>query len=275
MEHKKKKLLTLPTLIWLLIFTVVPLVIMLVYSFQNGDGVFSLENYAKFFKKATYLKLTWRTIYTSLLVTVFSLIIAYPIAYALAKHIKKGKIVILALLIIPFFTNQLVRVYSWLIFLQDGGILQTLLSSIGLISIDSSLGILYTRAAVVIALVHAYFPYMIVTIYMALERMDDSLLEASRVLGASSFTTFRRVVFPTSMPGVISGILIVFVPCLGSFVEPRILGGTNGTVIGTVVETQFKELSVWNFGAAIAFILLLLVVISMALINWWGRRYDT
>lgn len=275
MEHKKRRLMTLPAIGWLLVFTVLPLLIMLFYSVQADDGSgFTLANYLRFFSKSMYLKLTWRTIVGSVLVTIFSLVIAYPLAYILAKKLKGARGIILVLIIIPFFTNQLVRVYSWLIFLQDGGVLNRLLGALGLSSRDS-LGILYTQAAVIIGLVHAYFPYMVITIYMALEKMDDAMLEASAVLGATKATTFRRVVFPASMPGVVSGILIVFVPCLGTFVEPRILGGTNGTVIGTVIEDQFTELYGWNFGAAIAFLLLALVLLSMMAISQWGRRYET
>lgn len=274
MKQKKRGLLTLPSVVWLFLFTVLPLLIMLLYSFQNDGAVgFTLEHYIHFFTKSMYLKLTWRAIFNALLVTVFSLLIAYPLAYILAKKLKGSRVVILVLVIIPFFTNQLVRIYSWLVFLQDGGVLNRLLSALGLVSSDG-LGILYTQAAVIIALVHAYFPYMVITIYMALERMDDSMLEASAILGATPATTFRRVIFPASMPGVVSGILIVFVPCLGSFVEPRILGGTSGTVIGTVIEDQFTELYGWNFGSAIAFLLLAMVILSMMAINRWGRRYD-
>ena len=274
MEHKKRRLLTLPSVCWLLIFTVLPLLIMLFYSFQSDSGAgFTIENYIHFFSKATYLKLTWRTIVSALLVTFFSLLISYPLAYILAKKLRGARALILVLIIIPFFTNQLVRVYSWLIFLQDGGVLNRFLAAIG-VSPGDSLGILYTQAAVIIALVHAYFPYMVITIYMALERMDNSMLEASYILGATRLTTFRRVIFPASMPGVVSGILIVFVPCLVSFVEPRILGGTNGTLIGTVIEDQFTELYGWGFGSSIAFLLLALVILSMLVINWWGRRYE-
>lgn len=274
MKQKKRGLLTLPSVFWLFLFTVLPLFIMLVYSFQTDGGAgFTLEHYFHFFTKSMYLKLTWRAILNALLVTVFSLLIAYPLAYILAKKLKGTRVVILVLVIIPFFTNQLVRIYSWLVFLQDGGVLNRLLAALGLVS-SEGLGLLYTRAAVIIALVHAYFPYMVITIYMALERMDDAMLEASAILGASPATTFRQVIFPASMPGVVSGILIVFVPCLGSFVEPRILGGTNGTVIGTVIEDQFTELYGWNFGSAIAFLLLAMVILSMMAINRWGRRYD-
>lgn len=275
MKQKKTGLLTLPSIGWLLAFTVLPLVIMLFYSFQSDSGAgFTLENYIHFFSKSMYLKLTWRSIRNALLVTVFSLLIAYPLAYIIAKKLKRYQGVLLVLVIIPFFTNQLVRIYSWLVFLQDGGVLDRLLTALGLTGGDG-LGVLYTQTAVIIALVHAYFPYAVITIYMALERMDDAMLEASAILGASSVTTFRRVIFPASMPGVVSGILIVFVPCLGAFVEPRILGGTNGTVIGTVIEDQFTELYGWNFGSAIAFLLLALVIVSMMAISRWGRRYDT
>ncbi len=274
MKGDKRQVMSYPAMAMLFVFAVFPLLIMLFNSFQSDDGTggFVLSNYIRFFSKATYLKLTLRTILNSILVTVISFIISYPLAYIMAKKLKGLKNIVMVLIIIPFFTNQLVRVYSWLIFLQDGGLLETVLNSMGII--DGSLGIMYTKAAVIIGLVHAFFPYMVITIYMALERMDNSVIEASKSLGASAFTTFKRVIFPMSMPGVVSGIMIVFVPCLGTFVEPRILGGVNGTVIGTVIEDQFFEIYGWNFGAAIAFILLAMVLISMAAISRWGKRYD-
>lgn len=273
MKHKKK-LLTFPSIIVLIVFAIFPLLIMLVYSFQSDSGTagITLENYTRFFSKSLYLKLTFRTIVNSLSVTVISLVISYPLAYFMAKKFKGFKNIVMILIIIPFFTNQLVRVYSWLIFLQDGGVLDTFLQSAGITK--SSLGILFTQGAVVIGLVHAFFPYMVITIYLALERVENSLLEASSSLGASKLRTFFQVVLPLSMPGVVTGIMIVFVPCLGTFVEPRILGGVNGTVIGTVIEDQFFEIFGWNFGAAIAFVLFAMVVISMAALSRIGRRYD-
>lgn len=271
---RKKKLLTLPSIMVLGVFAIVPLITMLVYSFQSDSGSagVTVENYTNFFLKGVYLKLTYRTIINSLAVTFISLIISYPLAYFMAKKFKGLKNIVMILILIPFFTNQLVRVYSWLIFLQDGGVLNSFLQSVGLI--EGSLGILFTQGAVVIGLVHAFFPYMVITIYLALERVDNSLLEASSSLGASKVRTFFKVVLPLSMPGVVTGIMIVFVPCLGTFVEPRILGGVNGTVIGTVIEDQFFEIYGWNFGAAIAFVLFAMVIISMAGLNRIGRRYD-
>ena len=273
MKFDRRQVLTWPSMIMLFLFALLPLVIMLVTSFQSDTtGGFTLENYERFFSSSTYLRLTGKTIVMSLAVTAVSLLIAYPLAYIMAKKLRGLRNIILILVIIPFFTNQLVRVYSWLIFLQDGGIFNNFLSLFGLF--EDGLGLLYTQGAVIIGLTHAFFPYMVVTIYMSLERMDDAMLEASRSLGASKFTTFRRIIFPLSMPGVISGIMIVFVPALGTFVEPRILGGTDGTVIGTVIEDQFFEIAAWNFGAAIAFLLLALVLISMTALNMAGKRWE-
>jgi len=271
---RKQQLLTLPGVLVLAIFAILPLLIMFVYSFQSDSGAagVTLENYARFFTKSLYLKLTYRTITSSIAVTAISLAISYPLAYFMAKKFKGMKNILMILVIIPFFTNQLVRVYSWLIFLQDGGVLNKFLQTIGIVSGD--LELLFTQKAVVIGLVHAFFPYMVVTIYLALERVDNSLLEASRSLGAGPFTTFRNIVLPLSMPGVVTGIMIVFVPCLGTFVEPRILGGVRGTVIGTVIEDQFFEIFGWNFGAAIAFVLFALVVLSMAGLSHAGRRFE-
>lgn len=271
MKDKKKWLIS-PGIMILFVFAIAPLFTMLYYSFQSDTGVagVTLENYVHFFEKGFYLKLTGRTIVNSLMVTIISLVIAYPLAYIMAKKLKGMRNVVLILIIIPFFTNQLVRIYSWIVFLQDGGIFNDFLTSLGIIQGD--LNLLYTRAAVIIGLVHAYFPYMVITIYLAMERIDNSLLEASRSLGASPSSTFIKVTLPLSWPGVVSGIMLVFVPCLGSFVEPRILGGTGGSVIGTVIEAQFFQVYGWNFGAAIAFILLALVIASMGVFNKMGKE---
>jgi len=266
-----KKWLALPGLSVIFVFTVAPLFIMLYYSFQSDSPArgFSLEQYIRFFEKPFYLSLTWSTIKNSVYVTLISLVISYPLAYIMAKKLKGFKNILLILIIVPFFTNQLVRVYSWLIFLQDGGVFESALTSLGLI--NGALGILYTRAAVIIGLVHAFFPYMAITIYLALEKLDNSLLEASASLGASKLKTFGKITLPLSKPGVAAGLLLVFVPCLGTFVEPRILGGVNGTVIGTVIEDQFFKIYGWNFGAAIAFILLAMVLLSIGAFTRLGK----
>jgi len=270
--NSRKHWLTLPGVSVLFVFAVAPLFIMLYYSFQ-GDGAsqgLTFEHYIRFFERPFYWSLTWRTIVNSFYVTMISLIISYPLAYIMAKKLKGLRNIILVLIIIPFFTNQLVRVYSWLIFLQDGGVFENFLSAVGLV--EGSLGILFTRTAVIIGLVHAFFPYMAIAIYLSLEKLDNSLLEASESLGASAFSTFRRITLPLSKPGVAAGLLLVFVPCLGTFVEPRILGGVDGTVIGTVIEDQFFRIYGWNFGAAIAFLLLAMVLLSIGILTRIGKE---
>ena len=267
-----RKWLALPGISVLLIFAAAPLFIMLYYSVSSDSQAFgfTLEHYKRFFEKSFYLSLTFSTVKNSVYVAVISLIISYPLAYIMAKKLKGLRNIVLILIIIPFFTNQLVRVYSWLIFLQDGGIFENMLNSLGIV--QGALGILYTRAAVIIGLVHAFFPYMVITIYLALEKLDNALLEAGASLGASKFEVFRTITLPLSRPGVIAGFLLVFVPCLGTFVEPRILGGVNGTVIGTVIEDQFFKIYGWNFGAAIAFLLLAMVLASISVFSRLGRE---
>ena len=274
MKFDKRQALTWPAMITLFLFALVPLITMLITSFQvmYGRRIHIRKLQRIFFQLDLSQADRQDDRHESYGHHRQPRYRLSPRLYH-GKKLKGLRNVILILVIIPFFTNQLVRVYSWLIFLQDGGILNNFLNIFGLY--EDGMGLLYTQGAVIIGLTHAFFPYMVVTIYMALERMDDSLLEASRSLGASRFTTFRRVVFPLSLPGVLSGVMIVFVPTLGTFVEPRILGGTDGTVIGTIIEDQFFEIANWNFGASIAFLLLALVILSMAALNKAGKRWET
>ena len=257
-----------PALLVLLAFAAAPLAIMLYYSFLSDTypAVFTLENYTGFFTKSFYLMLTWRTISVSAIVTLICILIGFPMAFVITKVLDRGKNLILLLVIIPFWSSQLVRAYSWLNVLRDDGLLHNFLKLFGLYT-DSGLGILFTWTAVIIGLVHIFCPYMIITTYMSLEKIRPELLEASQNLGATPITTFLRIILPLSKSGIITGSILVFVPCLGSFIEPRILGGVNGSMIGTVIQDQFFEIFGWNFGAAIAFLLLILVLISMGVLN--------
>lgn len=267
----KRAALCVPAVAALILFAVLPLFIMLLFSLQGENGAFTLENYIRFFEKGFYLRLTWDTIWLSLRVTLICLLVAYPVAYVMARVIKKHRNTLLLLIIIPFFTSQLVRVFSWLGFLRDGGVLHQCLAALGLAP-PGTLGVLFTDTAVIIGLVHIFLPYMVICLYLTLEKIDPRLLEASRSLGAAFPATFFRVLLPLSRPGIVNGCILVFVPCLGSFIEPRILGGVNGTVIGTVIEDQFFAIYGWNFGAASAFILLTLVLLSMALLSGFARE---
>mgnify|MGYP002479029744 CR=1 FL=1 len=262
-----------PAVFLLLSFCVVPLLIMVYYSFMSdgAGGRFTLQHYANFFQKDFYLRLTWKTIRLSLAVTAISLLIAFPMAYVMARIIQKGRNLLLLAILIPFWTSQLVRAYSWQNLLRDGGLLELALRKLHLIG-EGSLGLLFTPYAVVIALVHIFFPYMVITIYMSLEKVDLSLIEASKSLRAGPFTTFRRIVLPLCKPGILAGCILVFVPCLGVFVEPRILGGTDGTVIGMVIEDLFFEIYGWNFGAAISFLLLSMILVVLAAFSRLSRE---
>jgi spermidine/putrescine transport system permease protein len=270
---KKNIFLMTPAVFLLIGFCVIPLLIMIYYSFMsNGaSGHFTLQNYMDFFRKDFYLKLTWKTVQTSLIVTFICILIGYPMAYVMVKIVNSGKNLLLVAIIIPFWTSQLVRAYSWQNLLRDGGILEILLRKLHLIGTEP-LGLMFTQSAVIIALIHIFFPYMVITIYMSLEKVDNSLIEASKSLKANPITTFRRIVLPLSKPGIISGSILVFVPSLGVFVEPRILGGTGGSVIGNVIEDQFFEIYGWNFGAAISFILLAIILFSMAILSRFTKE---
>ncbi|MEM5774827.1 MAG: ABC transporter permease, partial [Anaerolineaceae bacterium] len=182
----------------------------------------------------------------------------------------KWKTALFMLVIVPLWSNTLVRIYSWAIVLRDSGVLDIFLRSLGLINGD--LSILYTYPAVIIGLVHGYLPYMVLTIYVALDRLDQNLLDAAASLGANRVQAFLRVTLPLSLPGVLAGVIMTFIPVMGSFVEPRILGGKSGTMIGTVIEDQFVQLFNWPFGAAIAFILLVMVLFLMGLAALVARR---
>lgn len=262
-----------PTLFMIIVFAIVPLFIMLYFSFMSDGTVvhYTLQNYIKFFSVKFYLGLTWKTIKMSLIVTIICIMLAYPMAYIMAKIIERGKNLLLLLIIIPFWTSQLVRAYSWMNLLRDGGILEIFLRKLHLIG-SGNLGILFTSTAYIIALVHIFFPYMVIAIYMSLEKLDNSILEASKSLGATPWETMRRIVIPLSKPGIIAGCILVFVPCLGAFVEPRILGGVNGSVIGTIIEDQFFEIYGWNFGAAIAFVLLAMVLLAIGLLSRFSKE---
>ena len=278
-KHASRLWLLLPSYGWLLFAVFAPLLIMLVFSFLSDvplgaraeDVHLTLENYSTYFSKAFYWTLTRKSLLTAFYTTAACLLIAYPMAYIIARVLPgRWKAALFMLVIVPLWSNTLVRIYSWAIVLRDSGVLDTFLQQLGLVS--GSLSILYTYPAVIVGLVHGYLPYMVLAIYVALDRLDDGLLEAAAGLGARPWQAFLRVTLPLSMPGVLAGVIMTFIPVLGSFIEPRILGGKEGTLIGTVIEDQFVQLFNWPLGAAIAFLLLLLVLALMLLAGWISQR---
>jgi len=198
-------------------------------------------------------------------------IAAYPVAYFLAFHAGRHRGLILFLVTLPFWTSYLLRVFAWKIVLAYNGVLNSLLTATGLLS-EPSLAFLNTPAAVVLTLAHAYAPFAILPIYVALETMPRSLLEAASDLGAKPFTTFRRIVLPYSMPGVLSGALVVFVPTVGDYVTPSLVGGPQSIMIGSLIQAQFGKANDWPFGAALAVSVMALIVVLIVIVATLDRR---
>ncbi len=246
--------LTAPAYIWLTITVLLPLTAMLYFSFLTATPIggkeasFTLKHYIGFFQKRIYWYNAWRSIELGLYVTTFCLLLAYPAALGLAKVVKgRAREAIFLLIILPFWSNALVRTFSWTMVLRE------------------PLDILYTYPAIVIGLVHAYLPYAILTIYVSLQSIDDSLIEASRSLGATRWQAFRRIMLPLSMPGVLAGVFLIFVPVIGSFMEPRILGGKQAIMLGPIIESQFTAIDNKPLGAALSFVMLAIVLIILGI----------
>lgn len=256
-----KKWIAYPYILWMAVFIVVPLLLVLYYSVTstvNGEIVFTLEHFKRFFDPI-YLKVTLRSINLALICTVICLLLGYPIAYILSKKEYSNKSMLLFLFIVPMWMNFLLRTYSWLSLLETNGIINTFLSFIGLPKIK----LLYTNKAVVLGMVYNYLPFMILPIYSTLKKLDASLIEAAEDLGANTSTVFRKVILPLSIPGVLSGITMVFMPALTTFVISTLLGGGQFMLLGNLIEQQFLTVNNWHFGSAISVILIIVVVASM------------
>jgi spermidine/putrescine transport system permease protein len=263
--------LTGPAYAWLAVTIFLPLAAMLYCSvltvspLMPGPSAFTLDNYLAFFRKSFYLPLTWWSVLMGFWTTLFSFLIGYPAAYALAKKIKgRWREALFLLIVLPFWSNALVRVFSWTMVLRQGGLIDMAVHAV--FPGAPAFNLLFTYPAVVIGLVHSYVPYMILTCYVSLQAIDDSLPEAARSLGADNLTVFRRVVFPLSLPGVVSGSILIFVPVIGSFMEPRILGGAKGATLGMNIEEQFTVTANWPLGAALSFTLLAIVIAIFAML---------
>jgi spermidine/putrescine transport system permease protein len=262
-------LLTAPARDRLALAAFLPLSAMLFFSFMTDlplpgkDWHFTLQNYRAFFAKGFYLTLLLRSLRLGLEVTAWCLIIGFPCAYALAK-VLKGRVreTIFLLVILPFWSNSLVRIFSWAIMLRNDGVLDRAADAI--LPFDVDVNLMFSYPAIVIGLVHSYLPYTVLTSYLTLQAIDDSIIDAARSLGASRTAVARRLVIPLAMPGIAAGAALTFVPVVGSFMEPRILGGKSGNMYGTLIEDQFVAVFNWPLGAALSFILLAVVLAVLA-----------
>ncbi|MGL4280981.1 MAG: ABC transporter permease [Albidovulum sp.] len=269
-DRRKAFVLLSPAYLWLTVAVFLPLSAMAFFSllsdvpFGGKDWHFTLTNYRAFFETGTYATLLWKSLKLGLVVTAVSVVIGFPCAYVLAKVVKgRAREALFLLVILPFWSNSLVRIFSWAIVLRGNGVLDRAVNAV--LPWDVKLNLMFSPTAIVIGLVHSYLPYVILTSYLALQAIDDSLIEAARSLGARRRTILWRLILPLAAPGIIAGAVLIFVPVVGSFMEPRLLGGRLGTYYGTVIEDQFVAVFNWPLGAALSFILLAVVLAILGL----------
>jgi len=275
MSRAAKYTTLLPPAGWLIFFFAGPLLIILAYSFFErgvyGDIVytFTFDNYLRAFDPL-YTSTLWRSVRIALISTAICLALGYPLAWYIARQSASMKKFLLVLLIVPFWTNFLVRTYAWIFILRTEGLLNNTLMSLGLIS--SPLEILFTETAVIIGLVYTYLPFMVLPVYVSIEKLDRALFDACRDLGASSWQAFRNIMLPLTRPGIISGSILVFVPCLGAFITPDLLGGARSLMMGNLIQIQFLAARDWPFGAALSFIVMSIVLLLLVVYARWGTN---
>jgi spermidine/putrescine transport system permease protein len=266
-ESRRGLLVGLPSLAYLVLFFAVPLVIVFVYSFATRSRTgrtlledWNLSSYRRLFDPLV-LEITFRSLWLAVLTTVICLVVGYPFAYYLATRAPRLRNILLVLVMIPFWSNFLVRTYAWRVILgRDGPFVRLLEPVLGF-----EIQLLFTPFAVVLGLVYGYLPFMILPLYATIERLDFSLVEAARDLYASGWQAFRRVTWPLSRPGVIAGSMLVFIPSFGAYVTPEILGGGRTTMLGSYVVRQFLSARDWPFGSALSMAILLVMLVSAVL----------
>ena len=277
-QSRRGLLMVSPPLIYAFFLLALPLGAIVLFSFwtqdfMDVDTTFTLKNYREVFEKPIFMALLQRSLFVSACVTVVTVILAYPVAYFISFHVApKRKALWIFLITIPFWTSYLIRVFLWKVILGYNGVVNSGLMQIGLID-EPLTFILYNINAVIITLAHAFAPFAILPIYVALEKIDRSLLEASQDLGESKFTTFFRVTLPLSMPGLVAAVLIVFIPTIGDYVTPELMGGAGGKLIANMIQTQFLALNNAPLGAALAIVAMLAVTAISLMFVALNRRW--
>lgn len=251
---------------WLIFFVLIPNLLVLFTSFMTKDSSnlielsFSLDGYARLIDPL-YSQVLWNSLYMAGIATIICLIIGYPFAFMIAKLPEKYRPILLFLVVLPFWTNSLIRIYGMKIFLGVKGVLNETLMSLGLI--DSPIRILNTEAAVIIGLVYILLPFMILPLYSSIEKLDGRLLEAARDLGANAFQRFIKVIIPLTMPGIVAGCLLVLLPAMGMFYVADLLGGAKVLLVGNIIKSEFLVTRNWPFGAAISIALTILMALML------------
>lgn len=261
-----------PYVAWIAVMIVAPMLMIVLYAFTTaGNDVttirFTLDNFARFFSDQVFLDVLWRSLFIAVITTIICVLVGYPIAYAIAQRSEKSNMFWVLVITMPTWINMMVRTYAWVGILQDGGLINSLLGLFGI----GPFKMMYTTFAVVLGMVYNFIPFMILQIHTSLTKMDKSYLEAAADLGANKVQSFLQVTLPLSLPGVLSGITLVFLPAVSSFFIPKLLGGGQYVLIGNVIETQFLTSGDWNFGSAISLIMAVIIMISMYI----TRKVDT
>jgi spermidine/putrescine transport system permease protein len=253
-----------PSLIFLIIFLLLPLLLVVVLSFMTrgpyGNVVYRLnpENYLRLIDPL-YLRILGYSVYTAAFTTLATIVIGYPLAYYIASISARKRTLYLFLILVPFWTNFIIRIYAWIMILRTEGFLNTLLLNLGIIKVP--LNILYTPTAVLIGMVYEFLPFMVLPLYTSLEKVETAQLEAAADLGARPWQAFLRVTLPLSVPGIIAGSILVFIPAMGMFVVPDLMGGAKTILVGNLIRNQFLTARDWPFGAAASMILLLITLV--------------
>lgn len=266
-----------PYEVWMAIFVVAPIVIMVAYAFSSADGGFTLDN---FVQMGGYTEVFLRSFKLAIIATVICLLIGYPVSYLMSREGASFQRTAMVLIMLPMWINFLLRTYSWMAILENNGLLNQLFRKIGLIALYNNIfgtdisffRMINTQGAVVLGMVYNYLPFMILPIYSVIVKLDHSLIEAARDLGANSVQVFRRVILPLSLPGVLSGITMVFVPSVSTFAISKMLGGGTEMLLGDLIEQQYMG-GAYNpyLGAAISLVMMVIVVICMVVMNRFGE----
>lgn len=268
---KKFRSMSYPYIIWISIMIVIPMLLIVLYAFTvDGNDVatfkFSFDNFRRFVTDTVFMDVLGRSLYIAVITTLICILLGYPIAYIIAQMPTQSNTLMILLITMPTWINMLVRTYAWMGILQDDGVLNSILGFFGIGPVQ----MLHTSFAVILGMVYNFIPFMILQIHTSLTKMDKNLLDAANDLGANRAQTFLRVTLPLSLPGVISGITLVFLPAVSSFFIPKLLGGGQYVLVGNIIETQFLTTGDWNFGSAISLIMAIIIMLSM----WLTQKVD-
>ncbi|HEY8364934.1 MAG TPA: ABC transporter permease [Haloplasmataceae bacterium] len=252
-----------PYIVWIIIMIIVPVFLVFYYSITAKDNGFTLDNYAKFFSKNDLLIL-YKSFKLAFITTVITLLLGYPLAYIISHIRVKYQSMTLLLFIMPMWINMLLRTYAWQVILSRNGVLNGILAFLNLGQLD----LLYTETAVIIGMVYNFIPFMVLPIYTSILKVDKSLIDAANDLGANKLKVFIKVILPLTVPGIITGIIMVFLPAVSSFTIPKLLGGGDYLLIGSYIEQQFISTYNWNFGSAISMVIMFFILLSIFVMKY-------